>query len=262
MKMDPIRYDVTLTGESAPIGTYLRRFRAQSRGAPAVLLLHGGNTSGDTFLVPEGGLAGFLVERGFDVWILEWRSSPHIVRPLLAPGSAPLGGSVAAEVRLFTLDRVVAEELPGALDIVRREIVDAPLSIFGHCFGSAAVSIAIARGYLEVYGISRVVLSTLGLFVEVPWNGWIKAEDFIMERVLHDDPACRGIDPDSLASWPAPMREAYETWPRPWLPADGPGDVGLLRRLSFMFGQPYSIDRLHPSLRTPRIAEPSNTSLP
>ncbi len=42
----------------------LRRLRHEP-GQPAVLLLHGGNSSGDAFLAPRGGLAGFLRKRGF-----------------------------------------------------------------------------------------------------------------------------------------------------------------------------------------------------
>jgi cholesterol oxidase len=238
----------------APIEPYLRRLAGSKEGAPAVVLLHGGNTSGDTFLQPEGGLANYLAENEFDVWILEWRSSPHIVGPVLQRRD-PLNGSVIGECRLMNLDVAVNEELVSALSIVRRAIGVADLSVLGHCFGSAAVSIAVARGLLERFDVGSIVLSTLGLFVETPWNGWLKAEDFIMERVLHNDPQCRAINPSSDVSWPSDMKSAYEHWPNPWLPAAGNAAQTLLRRLSFMFGQPYSIERLHESLRNDGIAQ-------
>jgi hypothetical protein len=248
---DFVRYEVPLRGPSAPLPTHLRRFGDRAAGAPAVVLLHGGNTSGDTFLVPEGGLVGYLVERKLDVWVLEWRSSPHVVGPLLRQNRPLLGATVADECALFTLDHVVDEELTTALEIVRKEIgEEAELSLLGHCFGSAAVSIAVARGLVERFRVANLVLSTLGLFVEVPWNGWVKAEDFIMERVLHNDQRCRGIDPLDLPGWAPDMKTAFDRWPARWLPpAGGPAPVELLRRLSFMFGQPYALDRLHPSLR-------------
>src|SRR5262249_55521641 len=43
-------------------------------GKPAVLMLHGGNTSTETFLQPNGGVARYLHERDLDVWLLDWRS--------------------------------------------------------------------------------------------------------------------------------------------------------------------------------------------
>src|SRR5262245_57073584 len=104
------RYEVPLRGESAPLMTHLMRYGRRRAGAPAVLLLHGANNSGDSFSAPNGGLVRFLVERQFDVWTLDWRSSPHVVGPLLRDRrQSPLGGSVMAECRLFTLDRVVED---------------------------------------------------------------------------------------------------------------------------------------------------------
>lgn len=243
---EPRRYEVELTGSAAMLKTYLLRFGSAEPGAPAVVLLHGGNTCGDTFRIPEGGLVRFLVEQEFDVWTLEWRSSPHVLEPLLE--QPPLGGSVLAEVELFTLDSVVKEELRIALELVRDEIGDAELSVLGHCFGSAAVAMAIARGALKKASVSNVVLSTLGLFVKVPWTSWIKAEDFLLDRVLHNDPQCRRIDPHDSESWPRDLKNARARWPTAWLPGGASAPDSLLQRLSFMFGQPYSVERLHPSL--------------
>jgi len=122
----------------------------------------------------------------------------------------------------------------------------------------------IARGRLDKFGVSAFVLTTMGLFFESPWDGWVKAEDYVIERVLSTSPECRGIDPvqhrpPSLEAtrgrarpWPLPFTRAFEAFPVAWLPpgSDEP-EEDMLRRLSFMFGNPYETSELDASLRGP-----------
>ena len=225
----------------------LRRFKPRNGTAPrgAVLLLHGGNSAGDTFLLPNGGLTAFLTQDGFDVWILDWRTSPRVVGPLLA-GDKRLGGSLQRERELYALDHAAQTDIPRALQEIRRQVGDAELGVVGHCMGGGATSIAIATGKLTGLGVKNVVLSTLGLFYEVPWNGWLKAEDFIVERIPQEDPDCRGVDPHSPELWPRAMTEAFGYWPRGWLPSGTGPAASMLQRLTFMFGQPYDARRLDP----------------
>ncbi len=217
------------------------------------MLLHGGNTTSHIFLVPEGGLAGYLHDQGFDVWLLDWRASPRVADPLILE-RPPLGGSVAAEREAYTIDRVVSEDIPAALGRIRERIgADASLAIVGFCIGAGSAAVAIARGAVEPFRVGKVVLLTLGLFYEVPWNGWLKAEDFLLERVLHNAPWCRGIDPLERTPWPDDMAAAYRRWPRGWKPGGATAADEMLRRLAFMMGQPFAMQRLHPSLQNDGI---------
>jgi hypothetical protein len=197
--------------------------------------------------VPEGGLGGFLHGCGADVWLLDWRASPHVVDPLLE--RAPLGGSEAAERAAYTMDTVVEEDLRGALRVVREHAPDAPLSVVSFCVSAGALSIAIARGAIEEFRVGSVVLLTLGLFYEVLWNSWLKAEDYLLERVLHNDPRCRGVNPNTPEKWPQDMEAGYTRWPAAWLPPRTSKNDDMLARLTFMVGRPYRTERLHPSLR-------------
>jgi hypothetical protein len=216
----------------------------QRRCDRAVLLLHGGNTSSETFLLPEGGLARYLRENGCDVWLLDWRSSPHVLGRVL--NRPPLGGSEGAERAIYTLVSVAQEDIPRAVARVRESIAPGlDLSLLGHCLGGGTISMAVARR--TVPGVRNIVLSTLGLFYEVPWSGWLKAEDFLLERAIAK-PGHRSIDPHDHGRWPEPFQLAYEKWPRAWLPRGGSREEVMLQRLTFMFGQPYASSALHPSI--------------
>jgi pimeloyl-ACP methyl ester carboxylesterase len=243
-----IRYETValrVGSGSAELELQLHRAMTQKRNAPAVLLLHGGNTDSDTFLYPQGGLAGHLA-RDFDVWLLDWRGSPRIVDALLE--REPLGGSAREERRHFTLDTVAELDLPRACAAVREAIgPHRSFSVLAHCLSGPALCLALVRGALDPYKLDNLVLMTLGLFCEVPWNGWLKAENFFLERVIcatGSTAECRGLSPKLPHEWPTQMAEAYETWPRAWLP----DDAEFLKRLTFMIGQPFAREHLHPEL--------------
>jgi hypothetical protein len=225
-------------------------------GAPhrAVLLIPGANSSCDTFTIPGNGLVGHLAALGCDVWMLDWRASPKVWDQLTATGTVGpgkfLGGTSETERRAFTLDRAVHEDIPAALAYMSNAIGGLPISIHAHCVGGGGTAMAIARGLVDPYNVTHVVLSTLGLFYEVPWNTWIKAEDFLLERMLaiSDRPNCRTIDPRDPARWPEAFKNAFDHWPGSWLPSRTTPADDFLRHLSFMVGVPYSRDRLDPSI--------------
>jgi pimeloyl-ACP methyl ester carboxylesterase len=248
-----MRDPITLHSFEVPTGTRGARIRLSLRhvgerrqaGERAILMLHGGNTSSETFRHPRGGLAQFLKDRGWDVWLLDWRGSPLVTSELLM--RPPLGGSAEEECRLFSYDHVAREDLPGAVAEVRARIgADTPLSVLGHCVGSGVVSIAVALGQLE--SVRNVVLTGLGLFYEAPWDGWAKVEDFILERVQGSDPGRRGISPLEPERWPAEMKRAYDFWPSAWKIKGDSSDDELLGRVTFMIGQPWAPGRIHPDL--------------
>ncbi|MBM4363106.1 MAG: hypothetical protein FJ104_10525, partial [Deltaproteobacteria bacterium] len=188
-----------------------------------------------------------LADAGLDTFLLDWRGSPWTMQrvldgPLLAP-------TVAEECRAFTCDRVAREDIPAALERIRGVVgPDLPLAVLGHCTSGGTLAMAVAGGHLAGFGVSRVVHVALGLFYEVPWDGWVKVEDFILERLLAEAPSCRAIDPRAPGLWPAVMREEADFWPRAWLtPGDGP-TLELLRRLTFMVGRAWTPERLAPGL--------------
>lgn len=202
-----------------------------------VLLLHGASAASDTFRIPEGrSLIQFLSARGCDVWTLDWRGSHRV---------APNHGS---EYEKFTLDAAAAEDFPGALDRIREEVKGTkPVSVFAHCMGAGTFAMAIGAGWIGADQVEHVVLSTLGLFYRVPWDGWVKAEDEMLERIRGENPDVTSIDSGaSRHPWPDVMEKAYARWPATLLPSK---KNDTFRRLSFMFGQPYRPDLLPNDIR-------------
>jgi cholesterol oxidase len=226
-------FEIEVDGLTLP----LKRHRGKGGGGPPVLLLHGGSTCSDIFLVPGGGLVQYLLNRNWEVWTLDWRGSCRVVDAL---PERSVGGSVEAERALFTLDSVALQDIPRALAKMREHIdSDQKIGVVGFCAGSGALAMAIARGKLRGLGVDNVVLMTLGLFYETPWDGWIKAEDFLIERVVVQDAKRRGVSPHQTP-WASDMEEAYERWPRAWLTPGQSTVHAMFRRLTFMFGEPYA----------------------
>ncbi len=249
MKIADVPFEVDTEFGSLPLRLrHCTGDRGHAKPTRAAMLLHGGNSSSLTFLLPGGGLASHLIERGWDVWLLDYRASPYLQNQL--SGIPVMGGSTDKECALFTVDRVIEVDIPVALGIVRSHIGDAELSVLGHCVGGGAVAMAAARGHLP--GVRNIVLSALGLFYEVPWNGWMKVEDYLIERILSSDRTCRGINPKRIDLWPQVMKSAYGNWPDAWLPHGHENPRALEQMLSamtFMFGQPFFVDHLDPTLR-------------
>jgi len=237
------------TGGSAALlsidGLQLKLRRYSPRRVPnrAILLLHGGNTSSRLYREPNGGLVQYLVGQDWDVWLLDWRSSAEIVDPLM--DRAPLGGSVEAERALFTLDRVAELDIPAAVRYIRTVGgVSGELAVVGFCLSGCALSMSIARQHLRALDVGNVVLITMGLFFEVPWDGWVKVEDFIIERLLSSARGFRGVNAARPKQWPADLENAYSRWPAAWLSSGGEPIDELFRRLTFMYGQPYRRPKL------------------
>jgi len=217
----------------------LKRHRGRNGGGPPVLLLHGGSTCSDIFLVPNGGLVQYLLNRGWEVWTLDWRGSCRVVDPMLAELLND-AEKVEHERALFTLDHVAERDLPLALGEMRKHVdADQKIGMVAFCAGAGALSMAIARGAVRDFGVDNVVLMTLGLFYETPWDGWVKAEDFLIERVMVQDPKLRGISPHE-APWVKDMELAFERWPSAWFEPGTSTVQKMYRRLTFMFGEPYA----------------------
>jgi hypothetical protein len=231
--------------EQHPLGKgplFLRRHSKAGHGGKPVLLIHGASAAGDTFLVPAGeSVFDFLLRAGFDVWLLDWRASFRVAQAHPQQANRNIDEAIA--------------DLPDALAFIHRqrqgEGTDQSISVLAHCMGGACFAMAIGAGLITPeHDVDNVLLSTIGLFYSVTWDGWMKVMDRVLERVRDESPQCLQISPADKV-WPPAMQEAYDLWPETWGPpwgkkGDAKGD--FFHRLAFLYGQPFLVSKLHPAM--------------
>lgn len=252
----------------------LRRYRRES-ASRTVLLVHGASAGSRTFMVPQGGLLEYLVEREYDVWTLDWRSSnlftvfnPVEVRRAAA-AELRASGVTHGYWRLFNLDNAAEFDLVRALDAIgvwtraeRGLTSPPPIGIVAHCVGGAVVAQALAAGLLTKpeakFRLGPCVLTTLALFYRVGVEGWLKGNEFLLEELstahhTFADPEHPVITPvlPPDTTWPGVLENAFQTWRRtPFAPNGWGGTPAseFVERIAFMYGMPYHTKRLSSTL--------------
>lgn len=92
-------------------------------------------------------LAEFLVAKGFDLWLFDWRTSP-----LLAAHEEP-----------YTLDDVARYDWPAAISQVQELTGAKQVAVMAHCLSSPCLLLSLVRGYLDRSCISSIVASQVAL---------------------------------------------------------------------------------------------------
>jgi cholesterol oxidase len=115
---------------------WLRLVRYEGGRRGPVLLAAGFGMSATSFLVDtvETNLAEHLVERGYDVWLFDYRACIDL------PSSHTA----------FTLDDVATADWPEAVAEVRRVTGAGSVQALGHCVGSVSLMMALAAGMADV----------------------------------------------------------------------------------------------------------------
>jgi len=214
------------------------------KDARPVLLLHGASASHRTFLVtgsdrPDDCLMSYLREAKLDPWLLDWRGSGLVV-----DSAAPTLAQTGAQ---FNFDRAAKYDVPEALALIRERTRATEISALGHCMGAAILAQAIAAGHAgPAQGLTRVVLLALGLFYEPAWDGRLKGQDHVLDRLQNGTSPPNVVDPRPGCDWPVELLEIYDNWPstlRPH-PKDDGSPMHMCNRVSFMYGPPYLEDNL------------------
>jgi choline dehydrogenase-like flavoprotein len=122
----------------------LTRFEGGSKGP--VIVAPGFGTSALAFTIDttETNFPEYLFERGYDVWVLDYRASPAL------PSASTQ----------FTLDEVATLDYPAAVETVLGKTGAESLQIMAHCVGSVTMLMSLANG-LE--GVRSAVASQLTL---------------------------------------------------------------------------------------------------
>lgn len=151
----------------------LTSFR-QTKSKGPILLLHGFGASSLTFALDIKGqqnLAQRLWHEGFDVWLLDYRSS--IVLPTAADPC--------------TLDEVAEFDIPAALEFIWEHYEQKQdIHVLAHCIGAAALMIALLSGHAK--HVRSVISSQVGLtMIGAPMNRFKRPVAFFLNRVLQAD---------------------------------------------------------------------------
>jgi len=108
----------------------LTRYKGGEKGP--VMVVHGVSVWSGMFHIAtvNENFAHFLTGRGYDVWLLDWRSSIHL----------PL--------RQFTLDEAAENDFPAAVETILSRTGSKSLQAVVHCVGSMAFFMSMAQGLL------------------------------------------------------------------------------------------------------------------
>jgi len=232
---------------------------------PAVLLLHGVSARRESFLIPPPDpgrpgvprcLADWLLERGYEPWVLDWRGSGYTL------DQAARRDQLLPVRRRLDFDHVARCDIPLALRTIEAVKGKPCTRAVGHCMGAATLAQAIAAGHVP--GLRHVVLLTIGLFYEPAWDGRLKTQDHALERACIEEPDLLVVDPRPGRRWPRELEEIYRNWPDALRPHAGERTEveEMCNRLGFMYGPIYREENLFPELHQGRALEQQFGGIP
>lgn len=119
-----------------------------------VILVHGAGVRGNIFRAPtESNFVDVLVDRGYDVWLENWRASIDLPR------------------NEWTLDQAALHDHPAAVDKVIEETGAAGLKAVIHCQGSTSFMMSAVAGLLPK--VSTIISNAVSLHPVVPrWSAF------------------------------------------------------------------------------------------
>lgn len=212
-------------------GVQLQLTRYQSPQASAsrlpVMLCHGLGVSSLIFAIDtiETTLVEYLYQRGYDVWLLDYRSS------IAFPENAQLQSSA---------DVIARQDYPAAVAKVLA-ISGAPkLDVVVHCYGSTTFFMAMLSG---LQGVRSAVSSQIATHMKVPSLTALKSG-------LHVPQVLDALGFKTLTAaatedevwWEKLFDRALKLYPA----SAGPGDTNpVSRRIAFLYGPLYEISQLN-----------------
>ena len=182
----------------------LERIEFPARDGSALQLHHtSGGTRGPVIMTPGTAMTAltycidtvpqniveYLVAQGFDVWLLDWRTSP-----LLEAHKHP-----------YTFDDVARYDWPAALELVRGRTGQKQVSVLAHCLSSPTFMLSLVRGYIPQDSISAYVASQVALHLKFTPVGTAKVKlhlDNLLPAgdMIHQRPADVGMQIGDIAA--------------------------------------------------------------
>lgn len=145
---------------TADDGTVLRLHHAPGGPRGPLLLAPGTAMSGLSMCLDTVpcNLTEYLHAEGFDVWLLDWRTSP-----LLPAHRHP-----------YSLLDVARHDWPSAVAAVRAKTGGRRVGVLAHCLSSTALFLSILRGHLKTEHLSAIVASQVAMHLTMNIVGRLK----------------------------------------------------------------------------------------
>lgn len=166
------RYELQ-AGDGAALRLHRAHDPAGESSQGPVLLAPGTAMGGLSFCLDtvSSNLVEYLVERGFDVWLLDWRTSPEL----------------EIHRSIYTMDDVARYDWPAAVEAVRTHTGAKQVGIMAHCLSSACLLLSLVRGYLPKNHVSAVVASQVALHLVFSPLGQLKRWFYLDKLIPETD---------------------------------------------------------------------------
>jgi cholesterol oxidase len=195
-------------------------------GTKPVMLVHGLGVSSLIFAIDtiETNLLEYLYAYGYDVWLLDYRSSIEL----------------PASHTNYTGDDVALYDYPAAVDKIREITGAETIQAVVHCFGATTFFMAMLAG---LQGVSSVVCSQVATHSKVPFMTQLKSGLYIPSLLENLGINSLTAYVDSHADW---LNELFDKALRLYPVDAGVADTSpVSRRISFLYGQLYQLDQLN-----------------
>jgi len=212
----------------------LTRYPGGTRGP--VLLAHGLGVSSRIFTIDtiDTNLTEYLVSRGFDTWLLDFRASIEL----------------PASRGQFSADDIAKYDFPAAVDLVRKTASVDSIHAIVHCFGSTAFLMSMLDG---LQGVASAVCSQATMHVVVPRVARLKAGLHLPEMLNAVGFESLNAYADKGEHWYEQLFDkALQLYP---LPADEACKSAVCHRISFMYALLYEHAQLDEMTHDAGLAE-------
>lgn len=219
----PVRHPFT-----TPDGVDLLLTRYQGGDLGPVLLTHGLGVSSSIFTIDtiDTNLVEYLCANGFDVWLLDYRSSIDL----------------PASRTEYTGDDIAEYDYPAAVDYVVRHAGNGTrtVQVVAHCFGATTFVCAMLAGLQDV---RAAVVSQIATHVDAPRITRLKSGlrvPSLLDRAGIDTMTARAYDNERLRE--KLFDRALNFWPM----GDERCDSATCHRITFLYSLLYEHDQLNP----------------
>jgi len=202
----------------------LTRYHGGNKGP--VMLVHGLGVSSLIFAIDtiDTNLLEHLLEKGYDVWMLDYRSSVRL----------------PAARRQYNADMIATIDLPNAVAQVQQLTGQPKIQVIAHCYGGTTFTMALLAG-LE--GVRSAVISQISAHINAPPLVGLKAGLRTAEALETFGISSLDASPGASVGWSDHLLDAaLRLYP---VEFEEQCSSRICRRISFMYSVLYEHDQLN-----------------